>query len=103
MNAATIKFVRNLLEMTQTEFGALAGVHQLTVTRWENGVYAPSKDNVARIRTVLGEESLAKIDAYMNEQELRALMDAVKAQVVARATVKRKDGSTKAGAAVCVH
>ncbi|MGG0275713.1 helix-turn-helix domain-containing protein [Bacillus rhizoplanae] len=96
MNAATIRFTRQLLDLTQTEFGKLVGVNQLAVTRWESGLQSPNKDSVARIRTALGEEALAKIDAFMYEQELKALKDSVTAQVAARATAKRKDGRTKA-------
>lgn len=93
MDGTTIRFIRNLLEMTQTEFGELAGVHQLTVTRWENGVYAPNKDNVARIRKALGEEALAKIDAFIYEQELKALKNSIKSQVSTRNAAKKKDDS----------
>ncbi|HHP5664241.1 TPA: helix-turn-helix domain-containing protein [Bacillus paranthracis] len=100
MNAATIRFTRQLLDLTQTEFGKLVNVNQLAVTRWESGLQSPNKDSVARIRTVLGEEVLTKIDAFMYEQELKALKDSVKAQVAARATVKKKDGSTKVGVSV---
>lgn len=103
MNAATIRFTRQLLDLTQTEFGKLVGVNQLAVTRWENGLQSPNKDSVRRIRAALGDEVLARVDAFMYEQELRALKDSIKAQVAARATVKRKDGSTKAGVSVCVR
>lgn len=90
MNAATIRFTRQLLDLTQTEFGALVGVNQLAVTRWESDLQSPNKDSVRRIRTLLGDEVLAKIDAFMYEQELKVLKDSVKAQVAARATVKRR-------------
>ncbi|MGM2670764.1 helix-turn-helix domain-containing protein [Bacillus cereus group sp. Bce026] len=100
MNAATIRFTRQLLDLTQTEFGKLVNVNQLAVTRWESGLQIPNKDSVRRIRTLLGDEVLAKIDAFMYEQELKALKDSVTAQVAARAAVKRKDGSTKAGMSV---
>ncbi|PEM38472.1 MULTISPECIES: helix-turn-helix domain-containing protein [Bacillus cereus group] len=103
MNAATIRFTRQLLDLTQTEFGALVGVNQLAVTRWESDLQSPNKDSVRRIRTLLGDEVLAKIDVFMYEQELKVLKDSVKAQVAARATVKKKDGSTKVGVAVCVR
>ncbi|KEK25170.1 helix-turn-helix transcriptional regulator [Bacillus gaemokensis] len=97
MNAATIRFTRKLLDLTQTELGNLAGVNRQAVNRWERGLQNPNRDSVKRIRTVLGDEVLAKIDVFMYEQELKELKDSVKAQVAARAKVKRKDGSTKAG------
>ncbi|MEM5668437.1 helix-turn-helix transcriptional regulator [Bacillus cereus] len=95
MNAATIRFARQLLDLTQTEFGRVVGVNRQAVNRWEGGLQSPNKDSVRRIRTALGDEVLAKIDAFMYEQELKALKDSVRAQVAVRATVKRKNGSTK--------
>ncbi|MCR6855385.1 helix-turn-helix transcriptional regulator [Paenibacillus jamilae] len=95
MNAATIRFTRQLLDLTQTEFGDMVGVNQLAVTRWENNLQSPNKDSVRRIRTALGDEVLAKIDAFMYEQELKALKDSVRAQVAVRTTNTRKDGSAK--------
>ncbi|MRB43599.1 helix-turn-helix domain-containing protein, partial [Bacillus thuringiensis] len=77
----TIRFTRQLLDLTQTEFGDMVGVNQLAVTRWENNLQSPNKDSVRRIRTALGDEVLAKIDAFMYEQELKALKDSVRAQV----------------------
>ncbi|EEK48051.1 XRE family transcriptional regulator [Bacillus thuringiensis] len=90
MNAATIRFTRQLLDLTQTEFGDMVGVNQLAVTRWENNLQSPNKDSVRRIRTALGDEVLAKIDAFMYEQELKALKDSVRAQVAVRTINKKK-------------
>lgn len=100
MNAATIRFTRQLLDLTQTEFGTLVGVNQLAVSRWESNLQIPNKDSVRRIRAILGDEVLTKIDAFMYEQELKTLKDSVTAQVAARAAVKRKDGSTKVGVSI---
>lgn len=90
MNAATIRFTRQLLDLTQTEFGDMVGVNQLAVTRWENNLQSPNKDSVRRIRTALGDEVLAKIDAFMYEQELKALKDSVRAQVAVRTINKKR-------------
>lgn len=100
MNAATIRFTRQLLDLTQTEFGTLVGVNQLAVSRWESNLQIPNKDSVRRIRVILGDKVLAKIDTFMYEQELKVLKDSVKVQVAARATVKKKDGSRKVGVSV---
>ena len=39
----TIKELRERLGFTQRELGELIGVNQVTVNRWENGKYKPSK------------------------------------------------------------
>lgn len=94
MNATTIRFTRQLLDLTQNEFGNMVGVNQLAVTRWESGLQSPNKGSMRRIRAAIGDEVLAEVEAYINEQELKALKDSVKAQV-AVITINKKDGSTK--------
>jgi len=42
---------RNIFRMTQAAFGALAGVTQATVSRWEAGESEPNRDEMERIRT----------------------------------------------------
>lgn len=47
---STMKHIRTkIFAVTQSEFAALAGVTQATVSRWENGV-APSLDDMKAIR-----------------------------------------------------
>ena len=47
---SAIRHIRTrIFEATQSEFAALVGVKQSSVSRWENGV-APSLDDMAAIR-----------------------------------------------------
>jgi len=47
----TIEHIRKaVLGITQADFGAIVGVTQATVSRWENGEGAPSLDEMSRIR-----------------------------------------------------
>lgn len=47
MKGASIKKIREQLEMTQTEFAALIGVHLQTIARWENHKSGPKKGSAA--------------------------------------------------------
>lgn len=42
---------KSVLGVTQADFGAIVGVTQATVSRWENGEGAPTLDEMTRIRT----------------------------------------------------
>lgn len=47
----TIEHIRKaVFGVTQAGFGAIAGVTQATVSRWENGEGAPSLDEMSNIR-----------------------------------------------------
>lgn len=39
-----------VLKASQAELAAIAGVTQATVSRWENGQFEPSREELARIR-----------------------------------------------------
>lgn len=47
---------RNVLKATQTEFAAIAGVKQATVSRWEAGEFKPRQGEMEQIRA----EALAR-------------------------------------------
>lgn len=38
-----VKELRKSLGKTQKEFGEMLGVHVVTIIRWENGAFTPSK------------------------------------------------------------
>ena len=40
---------RNILKLSQTDFGALAETTQSTVSRWEDGSLSPRLDEIERI------------------------------------------------------
>lgn len=40
-----------VLKATQADLGAIAGVTQATVSRWESGEFGPSLDEMTRIRS----------------------------------------------------
>ena len=44
----SIKEIRELLEMTQSDFAREIGVDAITVSRWERGVSTPRGANVQR-------------------------------------------------------
>ena len=47
----TIEHIRkSVFGVTQADFGAIAGVTQATVSRWEKGEGAPSLDEMSRMR-----------------------------------------------------
>lgn len=41
MNGQEIEHIRKALNLTQTQFAALLGVHFVTVSRWESNVLSP--------------------------------------------------------------
>lgn len=48
----TIEHIRkSVLGVTQADFGAIVGVTQATVSRWENGEGAPTLDEMSLIRS----------------------------------------------------
>lgn len=48
---STIEHIRKtILGVTQADFGAIVGVTQATVSRWESGEGAPTLDEMSRIR-----------------------------------------------------
>lgn len=42
MTGAQVRILRDVLGMTQDQFGALLGVHRITVHKWEHDVLIPS-------------------------------------------------------------
>jgi len=57
---------KRVFRLTQTEFAALAGVQQSTVSRWENGV-APSLDEMQAIREAAVSRGIAWDDRWFFE------------------------------------
>lgn len=51
-----VRIGRQALGMTQAHFGALIGVRQSTVTRWEHGLLAPRDDMKIRIADALHQD-----------------------------------------------
>ena len=54
---------RNVFKVTQSEFAALVGVAQATVSRWEKGV-APSLDDMQAIRSAASERKIRWRDEW---------------------------------------
>lgn len=64
---SAIRYIRkSKFQVTQTEFAALAGVTQATVSRWENGV-APSLDEMQAIRSAAAARAIDWDDAWFFE------------------------------------
>lgn len=49
---------KTLFRVSQSEFGAIAGVTQATVSRWEAGLLAPSLNELDRIRATAKERGV---------------------------------------------
>lgn len=49
---------KNVFRLSQAEFGAICGVTQATISRWEAGRLAPSLVELARIREAARERRL---------------------------------------------
>lgn len=58
---------RALLDLSQVEFAAIAGVAQPTVSKWEAGVLHPNRDEMARIRAAAAERGLEWQDSWFFE------------------------------------
>lgn len=64
-NMGAIEHIRKaVLGVTQADLGAIVGVTQATVSRWENGEGAPSLDEMARIRTAAKARGIDWDDAW---------------------------------------
>lgn len=57
---------KNLFNLSQTDFAALAGVGQATVSRWESGG-SPTLDEMKRIRAAAEERGLEWDDRFFFE------------------------------------
>jgi transcriptional regulator with XRE-family HTH domain len=61
---STIRHIRReIFQVTQSEFAALVGVTQATVSRWETGV-APSLDDMQAIRLAAAERKIEWSDEW---------------------------------------
>jgi transcriptional regulator with XRE-family HTH domain len=47
--ADTVRDIRHLNELTQTEFGKLVGVSQAAICKWEAGIDRPGLDILSRL------------------------------------------------------
>jgi transcriptional regulator with XRE-family HTH domain len=56
-----------LFKTTQKRFGAIAGVTQATVSRWESGDFEPTREQLGRIRNEARSLRLAWDDAWFFE------------------------------------
>lgn len=58
---------KSVLGLSQAELGAIAGVSQGTVSKWEAGEGSPSRDELARIRSAAIEKGIAWEDRWFFE------------------------------------
>lgn len=65
---------KTLFRVSQSEFGAIAGVTQATVSRWEAGILVPSLNELDRIRSTAKERGvrLKPEDFFAKPSEGRA-------------------------------
>lgn len=54
---------KQVFRLKQADFGAIAGVVQATVSRWESGELEPTREQMARIREAAIAEKLEWDDA----------------------------------------
>lgn len=50
---------KDLFQVSQSEFGEIAGVTQATVSRWEAGISTPNLAELARIREAANQRGLS--------------------------------------------
>jgi len=53
--------------MSQSGFGAIAGVDQGTISKWERGVLVPSQDELRRIRQYALDNNIPWEDSWFFE------------------------------------
>jgi transcriptional regulator with XRE-family HTH domain len=58
---------KNVFGITQAEMAAIASVAQGTVSKWENGISAPDRNNLSRIRHTAALRGLAWNDSWLFE------------------------------------
>lgn len=63
---------KNVLRMKQAEFGALAGVGQGVVSRWERGELEPDRDKLEAIRNEIIRRELKWDDAWFFDAPAQA-------------------------------
>lgn len=65
---SSIRHIRkSVLDLSQAELAAIAGVSQGTVSKWENGELNPNRDEMARIRDEAHRRELAWEDSWFFE------------------------------------
>jgi DNA-binding transcriptional regulator YiaG len=50
-----VRAIRRRLKLTQVAFARLVGVHEITVSRWENGALAIREPTAKLLRLLLGQ------------------------------------------------
>lgn len=58
---------RDVLKVSQSEMGEIAGASQATVSRWEAGTLEPDRTQLARIRGEVKRRKLRWKDAWLFE------------------------------------
>ena len=63
---------KTVLKATQADLGAIAGVTQATVSRWESGEFGPSLDEMTRIRSEAIARGILWDDAWFFETPFKS-------------------------------
>ena len=66
-----IKYIRTeIFKLQMSEFAAIAGVSQATVSKWENDIHEPNLSALTRIRDEAAKRGLSFEDSVFFEQRV---------------------------------
>lgn len=77
MHGVQIKLIRMILNISQREFADKLGVTQAQVSRWELGVYKPSRASIAKINRLVGVDNVKLIDSLVYSLTLHSAKEEI--------------------------
>lgn len=82
MKANVLRYIRETLDLKQSELAALLGVTHITISRWETEIYRPCIEAQKRLKAVLNytEEDLLQIEQLLREEQHSKLQEKIRKQ-----------------------
>ncbi|WKT67659.1 helix-turn-helix transcriptional regulator [Bacillus cereus] len=78
MHGVQIKLIRMILNISQREFAERLSVTQAQVSRWELGVYKPSRASIAKINQLVGVDNVRLIDSLVYSLTLHSAKEGIR-------------------------
>ncbi|MBK5489734.1 MULTISPECIES: helix-turn-helix domain-containing protein [Bacillus] len=78
MHGEQIKLIRMILDISQREFAERLSVTQAQVSRWELGVYKPSRASIAKINQLVGVDNVRLIDSLVYSLTLHSAKEGIR-------------------------